>query len=168
MWRTIVWDGTEKVFYGVHWASSWLFRFDPAADTIAPVMRWGPIGKTVMDDAQLGLAMGPGRVLYGFVHSPAVKANVQRSVHLITLDLERRRFEDHGRVVGPAGRVLMFAESCAVAANGDVYTVGWMEIAPRRAAEVRRKRLDGGVPEVTYDFVMSLVRIPAANISPAH
>lgn len=164
LWRTIVWDQAEKVFYGVHWGTSWLFRFDPKADKIEPVMHWAPAKGQVKDYAQLGLAMGPNRVLYGLVHAPRLKKHVQRSVHLITLDLKIRQFRDHGNILAEDGMTLMFAESCAVAPNGDVYTAGWMEIPPERHEEVRQKRLDGGVPEVKYLFVMSLVRIPADRI----
>lgn len=164
LWRTIVWNDQEKVFYGVHWGTSWLFRFDPKADKIEPVMHWAPIGRPVKDYAQLGLAMGSNQVLYGLVHAPSIKKGVQRSVHLATLDLRSRRFKDHGNVLGDNGMTLMFAESCAVAPNGDVYTTGWMEIPPERHAEVTKKRRDGGVPEVRYIFVMSLVRVPAERI----
>jgi hypothetical protein len=165
MWRTITWDNEEKVFYGVHWASSWLFRFDPNSDTIEPVMHWAPMNRPVTDYAQLGLAMGPGHVLYGLVHAPARKEGVQRSVHLLTLDLDTMRFKDHGHVTDADGLALMFAETCAVAPNGDVYTVGWIEVAPERAAEVEKIRREGGVPEVQYVFVMALARIPTARIA---
>ncbi|MFQ5810274.1 MAG: hypothetical protein ACE5JM_11700 [Armatimonadota bacterium] len=165
MWRTVVWDAREKVFYGVHWASSWLFRFDPEKDEIEPVMHWAPLNQPVKDFAQLGLRMGPNHVLYGFVHASPLKANVQRSVHLLTLDLDSMRFKDHGHVLSPEGMTLMFAESCAVAPNGDVYTVGWMEIPEERVAHVTKLRREGGVPEVKYAFVMALVRIPAARVS---
>jgi hypothetical protein len=163
-WRTIVWDDDQKVFYGVHWASSWLFRFDPKTERIDPVMRWGPVDLQIMDHAQLGLSLGHDRVLYGLVHAPAIKPGVQRSVHLITLDLDTMIFKDHGNVVSADGRTLMFAESCDVAPNGDVYTVGWMEVPTERIDQVRQRRRDGGVPEVQYTFVMSLVRIPAERI----
>jgi hypothetical protein len=155
----------ERAFYGVHWATSWLFRFDPKKDTIEPIAHWAPASRPVTDYAQLGLAMGPDHTLYGLVHAPARKKGVQRSVHLVTLDPDTMRFKDHGHVIDANGLALMFAESCAVAPNGDVYTVGWMEIPPQRAAEVKKKRREGGVPEVRYSFVMALARIPAERVS---
>jgi len=165
LWRTIVWDRKAKVFYGVHWGTSWLFRFDPKADKIEPIMHWAPAKGQVKDYAQIGLAISSDQVLYGFVHAPRLKPKVQRSVHLITLDLKSLRFKDHGNVLSEDGMTLMFAETCAVAPNGDVYTAGWMEIPPERHEEVTQKRRDGGVPEVKYMFVMSLVRIPSERVT---
>jgi len=164
LWRTVVWDRNGKVFYGVHWGTSWLFRFDPKADRIEPIMHWAPAKGQVKDYAQIGLAISPDQVLYGLVHAPPIKPKVQRSVHLITLDLKNLHFKDHGSVLSEDGMTLMFAETCAVAPNGDVYTAGWMEIPAERHEEVMQKRRDGGVPEVKYMFVMSLVRIPSDRI----
>jgi hypothetical protein len=165
LWRTLVWDPKDKVFYGVHWASSWLFRFDPKQDTIEPVVQWGPSNLPVKDYAQLGLALGPNHVLYGLVHTAALKAGVQRSVHLITLDLAKRQLKDHGHILSSSGLTLMFAETCSAAPNGDVYATGWMEIPKEQEAAVMEKRKGSGVPEVRYPFLMELIRIPAKQIN---
>lgn len=169
MWRTLVWDDGERVFYGVHWSTSWLFRFDPRTDRIRPVAPWRArhmlTADVNPDYAQLGLAMGPRRVLYGLVHAPAAGEGTKRSVHLVTYDLARRELRDHGRVVGADGRALTFAESCAVAPNGDVYTVGWMEVAPELREELARKRLRGPEETAALPYLMALVRIPAEKIS---
>ena len=108
--------------------------------------------------------MGPRHVLYGFVHAPALKKGVKRSVHLITYELDRRAFKDHGYVQDSAGMALMFAESCAVAPNGDVYTVGWVEIPAARQAELRKRRAEGPGETRSEAYVMALVRVPAEHV----
>jgi hypothetical protein len=59
---------------------------------------------------------------------------------------------------------LMFAESCAVASDGDVYTVGWVEVPPALREEVLKRRAQGPSETRAETYVMALVRVPAANI----
>ena len=169
MWRTIVWNGHDQAFYGVHWATSWLFRYDPRADTIQPVTAWRAhraLGEELnVDYAQLGLALGPDQTLYGLVHAPPLKKGVMRSVHLITLNLDTKEYIDHGHILGNDDKTLMFAESCAVSPGGDVYTVGWVEAAPELHAVLKEKRTQGPLETTDEAYVMSLVQIPAENLS---
>jgi hypothetical protein len=167
-WRTILWDNRDKVFYGVHWATSWLFKFDPVADKVTPIRPWRAASAlkdpVQMDLAQLGLAMGPHHTLFGLVHANRVVPEAKRSVHLISYDLDHDVYRDYQYIMGTDGSVLMFNESCAVAPNGDVYTVGWVLGAPTQREELKAKRAMGPPETRGYGYQMALVRIPAANI----
>lgn len=169
MWRTIVWDDRDRAFYGVHWATSWLFKFDPVRDIVEPIMPWRPqhmlAAPEATDVAQLGLALGPDHVLYGLVHAPAMKKGIKRNVHLIACDLNARTFKDYGYLLDDKNMALMFAESCTVAPNGDVYTVGWVEVDPGMAKDIVKRRKLGAPTETRSEaYLMSLVRIPTANL----
>lgn len=167
-WRTILWDDQKKAFYGVHWGTSWLFRFDPKEDKVEPVTAWraqqdlqAPIAK---DLAQLGLAMGPSHTLYGLVHATPTRFGGKRSVHLVTYALETRQFKDQGVLLGTDESVPMFCESCAVAPNGDVYAVAWVLAEPAQRDELKAKR-ELGPPETRgHGYLMSLLRIPAEHV----
>ena len=73
-------------------------------------------------------------------------------------------FVDDGSIDGTRRQLGEFAETCKAAANGDVYATCWVEVADERLEEVKRRRRDGGVPEVRYPFAMSLIRIPSERI----
>lgn len=167
-WRTIVWDDKDKVFYGVHHATSWLFRFDPKAEMVEPVICWRPKEMKdkpgQLDSAQLGLAMGPNHTLYGLVHAPALRPAARRSVRLITFNLDTRQFKDHGALVTAEGLTVMFSETCAVAPNGDVYTVAWVEAEPSMRSAINAARKDGPAEVGGHEYLMSLVRVPAEHI----
>lgn len=168
MWRTILWNQHERVFYGIHWSTSWLFRFDPRADQIAPVAPWRACHMITAaknpDNAQVGLAMGADHVLYGLVHAPSLKKSAMRSVHLLTYDINRKLLKDHGAILAQDGKALMFAQSCAVAPNGDVYTVGWIEVERELRAEISKLREIGPIETQAFPYLMALVRIPADRI----
>jgi hypothetical protein len=168
MWRTIVWEPFEEVFYGIHWSTSWLFRFNPNKDSLKPVAPWRAYHLIAADKnpdyAQLGLALGPGRVLYGLVHAPALKKGAKRSVHLLTYDISRKTLHDHGPIYEEKGKALMFTQSCAVADNGDVYTVGWMEAEKQSFDELLKLRENGPSETRSFAYVMALVRIAYQNI----
>jgi len=168
MWRTIIWDAQESAFYGIHWSTSWLFRFDPEKNRIEPITPWRAqhmlMADTNPDYAQLGLSMGSNHVLYGLVHAPAAKPGIKRSVHLITYEIDRKVFRDHGRVLSEEGMALMFAESCAVAPNGDIYTVGWVEVAPKMKGDLPKNSMTDQGQSNSLPYRIALVRIPAAQV----
>jgi hypothetical protein len=168
MWRTVLWSSHERAFYGIHWSTSWLFRFDPRTDQIAPVAPWRACHMITAaknpNYAAVGLAMGPDDVLYGFVHAPSLKKSAIRSLHLLTYDIKRKLLKDHGEILGQDGKAVMFAQSCAVAPNGDVYTVGWVEVEQQLRAELTKMREIGPIETRGFPYLMALVRIPADRI----
>ncbi len=66
------------------------------------------------DYAQLGLTIGPGHRLYGFVHAPPTKEGLLGSVHLLTYSMEKEAITDHGEIRSDDDKAMIYAESCAV------------------------------------------------------
>jgi hypothetical protein len=167
-WRTIVWDNQDKAFYGIHWSTTWLFKFDPNKDKVEPVTNWRARASlnepSVAGRSQLSLAVGPDHRLYGFVHADPLKPHLKRSVHLVSYDLDKKKYKDHG-VVTDGDSALMFAESCEVASNGDVYTVGWMEAKPGDKGAISKAGKSGPSETAEHSYKMCLVRVPAGSIN---
>ena len=76
-WRQVVWHPTEKVIYGVHGNSGYLFRFDPRAPRVEVLERLTslPSKRSGMFDqfsyGYLGFTLGPdGRTLYYLTGGP--------------------------------------------------------------------------------------------------
>lgn len=167
-WRTILWDNIDKVFYGIQWGNSWLFKYDPRKDKIEPIIKWIPEvefnynNKAMM--GFLGFTMGPNHVLYGFRHVPAQEGTNDLSVHLLTYDLNNKRFIDHGKVMTEDSYTILYAESCAIAENGDAYTVAWVEAREEEREESEQRRKKGVFSDVTQPYVMKLIRIPSNRI----
>jgi hypothetical protein len=62
------------------------------------------------------------------------------------------------------GYAVMYAESCAVAANGDVYTVAWVEAPEEQRSWSEERRKKGVFSDVLQPYVMQLIRVQSHNI----
>ena len=144
-WRQTVWHPGEKVFYGVHGNSGYLFRFDPAVPRIDVLDRITsePSQRAGMGDlfsyGYLGFTLGPdGRTLYYLTGGPVFEngkrvkgkdkvamgmAKGVENLHLITYDISTRGYKDHGPVFYADGQRPTYVNSIAVAADGTVYTL---------------------------------------------
>ncbi len=63
-WRDLFWHEADKVFYGVHPKSAWLFRFDPAAPRLTVVdriLRAGTPGERAVRTISLRLSLAAAR-----------------------------------------------------------------------------------------------------------
>ncbi|HOM59235.1 MAG TPA: hypothetical protein PK770_05155 [Kiritimatiellia bacterium] len=144
-WRQTVWHPKEKVFYGVHGNSGYLFRFDPGAVRIDVLDRITsePSQRAGMGDlfsyGYLGFTWGPdGRTLYCLTGGPVYEngkrvagmdkvamgmAKGIENLHLITYDIPTRGYKDHGPVFYPDGQRPAYVNSIAVGQDGTVYTL---------------------------------------------
>lgn len=144
-WRQTVWHPQEKVFYGVHGNSGYLFRFDPSGPRIDVLDRITslPSQRSGMGDqfsyGYLGFTLGPdGRTLYYLTGGPVYQdgkrvkgqdkvamgmAKGIENLHLITYDVPTRGYRDHGPVFYPDGQRPTYVNSIAVGADGTVYTL---------------------------------------------
>ena len=148
-WRAISWFEPEGVAYGVHGNSGYLFRFDPGKTEIEIVDRItsGPSRKSGMFDqfsyGYLGFQLGPdGETLYYLTGGP-VYINGKRvkgldeinmgaakgleDLHLITYNLRKQEYIDHGPVFYENGGRPTYVNSIAIGSNGDVYTLARFE-----------------------------------------
>jgi hypothetical protein len=144
-WRKIFWYAPEKVAYGVHGNSGYLFRFDPAAETIEIVDRITslPSRKSGMFDqfsyGYLGFQLGPdhetiyyltggpiyidGKRLKGEEQIAKGAAKGLENLHLVTYHIPFRHYSDHGPIFYPDGQRPTYVNSIAVGADGNVYAL---------------------------------------------
>ena len=144
-WRQVFWYAPEKMIYGVHGNSGYLFRFDPAAPRLEVLDRITsePSKLTGMFDqfsfGYLGFKPGPdGRTIYYLTGGPiyidgkrvrgedAIARGAARgleNLHLITYDIPTRKYQDHGPVFYPDGERPLYVNSIAIGDDGTVYTL---------------------------------------------
>jgi hypothetical protein len=130
-WRAAVWNPNDNSIYAVNGASGYLFRFDPAAQTIEvlerltsePSKHLGMADKS--DYGYLGLALDTrnNRLYYltGSQLSPG--SNKDEGSHLITWDISQKRYQDHGQIMLDTGDPVGNEQALALADNGTIYTL---------------------------------------------
>jgi len=145
-WRQIFWYPPEKVFYGVHGNSGYLFRFDPAEPRIEVLDRLTSIPSqlTGMGDqfsyGYLGFKLGPdGRTIYYLTGAPIYidgkrvkgaestakgEAKGLEDLHLVTYDIPTKKYIDHGAIFFPDGERPLYINSIAIGDDGTVYSMG--------------------------------------------
>jgi hypothetical protein len=172
-WRVVLWEPHERVFYGVHAGTQSLFRFDPDRRRIEPLARIGHPAFHASGHAphgsQLGLTLGPHRMIYHVVHGPRPGQEAAPGVAawLTSFHLDERVFRCHGPLETHVGERVLFAESLTSDGNGHLYSVAWVE--PRYAADrerLRRLRAHAS-PPATRDcgYRIQLLRIDAGSTS---
>ncbi len=124
-WRQIVWYGREKLFYGTHGMSGYLFQFDPragAVDVVERIASEKSIANGQYDNfpyGYLGLTLGPdGHTLYFLTGTPKGE-----EMRFVTYDIPARKYTDHGALVLDDGSRPTWAQSIAVGRDKRVYTV---------------------------------------------
>ncbi len=144
-WRQTIWYPAERVIYGVHGNSGYLFRFDPRAPAVDVVERITsqPSKKSGMFDqfsyGYLGFELGPdGRTIHYLTGGPVYVAGKrvegkkstakgeskgQENLHLVTFDIPDGKYADQGPIFFDNGERPAYVNSIAVGRNGDVYTL---------------------------------------------
>jgi hypothetical protein len=145
-WRQVIWCQAEKKFYGVHGNSGYLFSFDPSVPRIEVLDRLTSkvSQRTGMFDqfsyGYLGFTLGPdGHTLYYLTGGPIYQdgkrvtgksstamgeAKGIENLHLITYDISRSEYADHGPAFYENGERPLYVNSIAVGADSTVYTLG--------------------------------------------
>jgi hypothetical protein len=144
-WRQVIWCPTDKMFYGVHGNSGYLFRFDPRSETVEVLDRLTsePSKRSGMFDqfsyGYLGFELGPDhRTLYYLTGGPVYvdgkrvrgkestakgESKGIEDLHLITYDIPTAKYQDHGAIFLPNGDRPEYVNSIAVGKDGTVYTL---------------------------------------------
>src|SRR5689334_1025052 len=119
-WRQVVWYAPDKMVYGVHGNSGYLFRFDPHAERVEVLDRLTsmPSQRSGMFDqfsyGYLGFELGPdGHTLYYLTGGPIYEngkrvagkestakgeAKGVEDLHLVTYDIPTGKYTDHGAI----------------------------------------------------------------------
>jgi hypothetical protein len=156
-WRQTVWHPGEKVIYGVHGNSGYLFRFDPRVPRVEVLERLTsePSRRSGMFDqfsyGYLGFTLGPdGHTLHYLTGGPIYvdgkrvtgksatamgEAKGLEDLHLVTYDTRQGRYRDQGAIFFPDGQRPLYVNSLAVGKDGTVYALS-------RVTENGRTRTD--------------------------
>ena len=148
-WRAITWYAPENVAYGVHGNSGYLFRFDPKIPEIEIVERITsePSKRSGMFDqfsyGYLGFQLGAdNETLYYLTGGPIyvdgkrVKgadeitmgaSRGKENLHLVTYNIKRKEYKDHGPVFYEDGERPTYVNSIALGPQGNVYTLAQFE-----------------------------------------
>ena len=144
-WRQVFWYQPDKMIYGVHGNSGYLFRFDPAGPRLEVIERLTsvPSKLTGMGDqfsyGYLGFKLGPdGKTIYYLTGGPIYvdgkrvkgatttakgEAKGLEDLHLITYNIPEGKYLDHGAVFYPDGSRPLYVNSIAIGSDGTVYTL---------------------------------------------
>jgi hypothetical protein len=144
-WRQTLWYPTQKVFYGMHGRSGYLFKFDPRARKVEVVCRLvsdATFKSGVFDRfayGYLGFALGPdGHTIYYLTGSPltttggpratsssadkVAAGNEDEDIHFVTYDITSGKRVDHGALQLENGLQPFFAEAIAIGSK-NIYTI---------------------------------------------
>lgn len=154
-WRTVVWDGEGKKFYGVDESAGLLFSFDPHAGPYGEIK---PLGQLCVEGTQdrrdipyatLTLALGLDSKLYyapaGQEFDYAGSQGVGVS-HLVVYDLETARTDDLGELRLADGRRVIGLNSADTAPDGAIYFAGAIEVREVPGEKTEYAGKIGGVP----------------------
>jgi hypothetical protein len=144
-WRQVFWSPTDRMIYGVHGNSGYLFRFDPRAERVEVLDRITslPSQRAGMFDqfsyGYLGFKLGPdnrtihyltggpvyvdGKRLAGKASTAKGESKGVEDLHLITYDIPTGAYVDHGAILLPDGQRPAYVNSIAVGKDGTVYTL---------------------------------------------
>ncbi len=142
-WRQTFYRPADKMIYGVHGNSGYLFRLDPARPRIEVLDRiTSEVSKSsgMFDQfsyGYLGFAPGPdrrtiyyltggpiyqdGRRVAGKTSTAMGEAKGLEDLHLITYDIPTLKYRDHGAIFYENGQRPLYVNSIAVGLDGTVY-----------------------------------------------
>ncbi len=144
-WRQTFWRPSDKMIYGVHGNSGYLFRFDPRVPRIEVLDRITsePSKRCGMFDqfsyGYLGFALGPdgktihyltggpiyvdGKRLAGKSKTAMGEAKGLEDLHLVTYNIETGKYTDNGAIFYENGQRPLYVNAIAVGKDGMVYTL---------------------------------------------
>lgn len=144
-WRQTFYRPKDKMIYGVHGNSGYLFRFDPRTKRVEVLDRiTSDVSKRsgMFDQfsyGYLGFALGPdGDTVYYLTGGPIYKdgkrlkgkdriamgaAKGLEDLHLVTYHIPTGRCKDQGAIYYPNGERPLYVNSIAVGLDGSVYSL---------------------------------------------
>ncbi|NWG13563.1 MAG: hypothetical protein HXY20_08525 [Acidobacteria bacterium] len=161
-WRQVFWYDPERVVYGVHGNSGYLFRFDPHTPKVEVLERLTslPSKRSGMYDqfsyGYLGFTLGPdGRTIHYLTGGPIYvegkrvegkkstakgESKGQENLHLITYHIPESKYRDHGPIFFENGERPAYVNSIAVGKDGSVYTLSRITEGGKTRADLIRVR----------------------------
>ncbi|MHC4556245.1 MAG: hypothetical protein ACYTFW_03035 [Planctomycetota bacterium] len=170
-WRVIRWNSETDSFWGLHHECSTLFEFVPSRTLIRSIADLKPQAYrthvTSPRITQMGFIIGPDKkTLFYLAHAPCIKIegrpDIQSSLNLITYDIKKGRYKDHGPILSTDNRRVFFGESIAIGSDDHIYSVVWVEVIdPGRLSHAKAARQAGSTGEARKTiYEMMLMRLP--------
>ncbi|MES3017266.1 MAG: hypothetical protein V4721_05785 [Bacteroidota bacterium] len=144
-WRKIFWYKPENAAYGVHGNSGYLFRFEPENSKLEIVRRitselsmksglfdqfsYGYLGFQLAQDGQTiyYLTGGPiyvdGKRITGVDRIAKGGARGLENLHLITYNIKKKQYNDHGPIFYANGDRPTYVNSIAIGLDGSIYSL---------------------------------------------
>lgn len=150
-WRSIRWNPADQCFYGNTFYGEYLFSWDPLTGGLEVIDRIaiGPMRKSgELMRASLAFELSPdGRTLY-YVNGAAPgfegnKKTVADPLHLVTYDIQQRRYTDQGFIKLEDGRRPDYCQGIEIGRDGNLYLVcnipfaDWASPKGKRIKELR-------------------------------
>lgn len=145
-WRQVFYRPADKMIYGVHGNSGYLFRFDPKTERIEVLDRltsepskasgmfdqfsYGYLGFGLAPDGDTiyYLTGGPiyenGRRVAGKASTAMGEAKGLENLHVITYNVPKQKYRDNGAVFYPNGQRPLYVNSLAIGLDGSAYFMG--------------------------------------------
>lgn len=145
-WRQIFWHKNSKRFYGVHGNSGYLFSFDPERKSIELVERitslpskrsgmfdlfsYGYLGFYLDNESDTiyYLTGAPlyknGKRITGKAKTAKGEAKGLENLHLITYNILKSEYKDHGTITLQSGNSPLYVNSIALGPDGRIYFLG--------------------------------------------
>jgi hypothetical protein len=142
-WRQTFFRKDDGMIYGVHGNSGYLFRFDPKAERIEVLDRitsepskasgmfdqfsYGYLGFGLAHDGKTiyYLTGGPiyenGKRVTGKATTAMGEAKGLEDLHLVTYDIEKHEYRDHGAIFYPNGQRPLYVNSLCIGLDGTAY-----------------------------------------------
>lgn len=145
-WRQTFWYEPEKLFYGLHGGSGYLFRFDPRSPKIDLIERITsePSRRSGMNDpfgyGYLSFALGPDAktVYYLTAGRSQEHGQAREDLRLVTYNIPLAKYADHGAIFLADGQRPSGVQSIAVAKDGSVYSLATFSRNGRPIADLIR------------------------------
>lgn len=163
-WRQTFYRSADRMIYGVHGNSGYLFRFDPARTRIEILDRLtSDVSKRsgMFDQfsyGYLGFALGPdGHTIYYLTGGPIYEAGRRvagknstamgeakglENLHLITYDIVTQQVRDRGAIFYENGQRPLYVNSLAVGRDGTAYFLARITENGRTRADLVSVRPD--------------------------
>lgn len=154
-WRTVVWDGKTRQFYGIDESATLLFSFNPRAGKDGEIRVLGQLVIPGFEDrrdvpyATLSLTLGHDRKLYygaagkEFDYGGSAGA---ATAHLITYELDSGKKQDLGEMLLEDGSRVLGTNAADTGPDGTIYLVGAIEVRPGSGKPIEAAGDIGGVP----------------------
>jgi hypothetical protein len=92
----------------------------------------------------------------------AGRPRLRCNLYLITYEIDKQKYTDHGPILSSDKRRVFFGESIVIGPDDHIYSVAWVEVTDEKRIETLRSARTKGAPAETARAVyeMLLVRLP--------